>query len=146
MVLWYYSMVLRCYPLDLCKWSPSLPRVYQADPYECYVPCGFILNYLLVDNNRVVSVRKYRCEISYLFLLYIGLLMQALSRRIHYGKFVAEAKFQESTAEYEAAIKVQVKLRIYLCPDLFLWMHPAIRRYKDELLTLSSCPYALWLL
>lgn len=38
--------------------------------------------------------------------------MQALSRRIHYGKFVAEAKFQESTAEYEAAIKVQVKLRI----------------------------------
>lgn len=72
--------------------------------------------------------------------------MQALSRRIHYGKFVAEAKFQESTAEYEAAIKVQVKLRIYLCPDLFLWMHPVIRRYKDELLTLSSCPYALWLL
>ena len=72
--------------------------------------------------------------------------MQALSRRIHYGKFVAEAKFQESTAEYEAAIKVQVKLRIDSCPDLFLWTHPMIRRYKDEFLTLSPCPYTLWLL
>ncbi|XP_059655763.1 chorismate mutase 3, chloroplastic [Cornus florida] len=31
--------------------------------------------------------------------------LQALSKRIHYGKFVAEAKFQESPASYEAAIK-----------------------------------------
>ncbi|KAL9389148.1 hypothetical protein Peur_017753 [Populus x canadensis] len=38
--------------------------------------------------------------------------LQALSRRIHYGKFVAEAKFQESTAEYEAAIKVQDRARL----------------------------------
>lgn len=34
--------------------------------------------------------------------------MQALSKRIHYGKFVAEAKFLESSALYEAAIKEQV--------------------------------------
>ena len=33
---------------------------------------------------------------------------QALSKRIHYGKFVAEAKFQASPEAYEAAIKEQV--------------------------------------
>ncbi|XP_058009997.1 chorismate mutase 3, chloroplastic, partial [Hevea brasiliensis] len=33
--------------------------------------------------------------------------LQAMSRRIHYGKFVAEAKFLESPAEYEAAITKQ---------------------------------------
>ena len=34
--------------------------------------------------------------------------MQVLSKRIHYGKFVAEAKFQESPAAYEDAIRAQV--------------------------------------
>nr|DAD32027.1 TPA_asm: hypothetical protein HUJ06_010878 [Nelumbo nucifera] len=34
--------------------------------------------------------------------------LQALSKRIHYGKFVAEAKFRASPAAYEAAIKEQV--------------------------------------
>ncbi|KAJ9147572.1 hypothetical protein P3X46_029718 [Hevea brasiliensis] len=33
--------------------------------------------------------------------------LQALSKRIHYGKFVAEAKFQASPDAYEAAIKAQ---------------------------------------
>lgn len=33
--------------------------------------------------------------------------LQAISRRIHYGKFVAEAKFQESSKEYEPAIRAQ---------------------------------------
>ncbi|KAK9054027.1 hypothetical protein SSX86_025103 [Deinandra increscens subsp. villosa] len=33
--------------------------------------------------------------------------LQALSKRIHYGKFVAEAKFRASPADYEAAIKAQ---------------------------------------
>ncbi|XP_065861048.1 chorismate mutase 3, chloroplastic-like isoform X3 [Euphorbia lathyris] len=37
------------------------------------------------------------------------LCLQALSRRIHYGKFVAEAKFQESPSDYEAAIALQGK-------------------------------------
>ncbi len=31
--------------------------------------------------------------------------MQALSRRIHYGKFVAEAKFRRQTTEYTALIE-----------------------------------------
>ncbi|CAO2182803.1 unnamed protein product [Urochloa humidicola] len=34
-------------------------------------------------------------------------LLQALSKRIHYGKFVAEAKFQESPEAYRPAIKAQ---------------------------------------
>ncbi|KAA8532940.1 hypothetical protein F0562_032943 [Nyssa sinensis] len=38
--------------------------------------------------------------------------LQALSKRIHYGKFVAEAKFQESPARYEAAIRVQDKAQL----------------------------------
>lgn len=36
-------------------------------------------------------------------------ILQVLSKRIHYGKFVAEAKFQASPDDYEAAIKAQVK-------------------------------------
>lgn len=40
------------------------------------------------------------------------LCLQALSKRIHYGKFVAEAKFQESPDVYEAAIKTQDKNRL----------------------------------
>lgn len=40
--------------------------------------------------------------------------LQALSKRIHYGKFVAEAKFQASPDAYEAAIKAQVKKSIFL--------------------------------
>ncbi|KAK7274890.1 hypothetical protein RIF29_15991 [Crotalaria pallida] len=35
------------------------------------------------------------------------LCLQALSKRIHYGKFVAEAKFQEAPSVYEAAIKAK---------------------------------------
>ncbi|KAJ7943395.1 Chorismate mutase [Quillaja saponaria] len=35
------------------------------------------------------------------------LCLQALSKRIHYGKFVAEAKFREAPAVYEVAIRVQ---------------------------------------
>lgn len=35
--------------------------------------------------------------------------LQALSKRIHYGKFVAEAKFQKSPEEYIPAIKAQDK-------------------------------------
>ncbi|KAI3748006.1 hypothetical protein L6452_10810 [Arctium lappa] len=33
--------------------------------------------------------------------------LQALSKRIHYGKFVAEAKFRASPDDYEAAIRAQ---------------------------------------
>ncbi|KAF3591756.1 hypothetical protein DY000_02025535 [Brassica cretica] len=35
--------------------------------------------------------------------------LQSLSKRIHYGKFVAEAKFQASPEAYEPAIKAQEK-------------------------------------
>ncbi|GMN41939.1 hypothetical protein TIFTF001_011160 [Ficus carica] len=38
--------------------------------------------------------------------------LQTLSKRIHYGKFVAEAKFRESPAEYEAAIRAQDRAQL----------------------------------
>uniref|UniRef100_A0A1J3HP67 chorismate mutase n=1 Tax=Noccaea caerulescens TaxID=107243 RepID=A0A1J3HP67_NOCCA len=38
-----------------------------------------------------------------------ALCLQSLSKRIHYGKFVAEAKFQASPEAYESAIKAQDK-------------------------------------
>ncbi|CAH1420999.1 unnamed protein product [Lactuca virosa] len=38
--------------------------------------------------------------------------LQALSKRIHYGKFVAEAKFRASPSDYEAAIKAQDKKKL----------------------------------
>lgn len=40
--------------------------------------------------------------------------LQVLSKRIHYGKFVAEAKFRASPDDYEAAIRAQVKIFLYL--------------------------------
>ncbi|TKY69622.1 Chorismate mutase 3 [Spatholobus suberectus] len=40
------------------------------------------------------------------------LCLQALSKRIHYGKFVAEAKFQETPSLYEAAIKMKDRKRL----------------------------------
>ncbi|KAF5443390.1 hypothetical protein F2P56_035948 [Juglans regia] len=40
------------------------------------------------------------------------LCLQALSKRIHYGKFVAEAKFLESPTVYKAAIRVQDRSRL----------------------------------
>ncbi|KAL7256641.1 hypothetical protein ACSBR1_010553 [Camellia fascicularis] len=38
--------------------------------------------------------------------------LQALSKRIHYGKFVAEAKFRASPDAYEAAIRAQDRTRL----------------------------------
>ncbi|KAF8408155.1 hypothetical protein HHK36_007297 [Tetracentron sinense] len=38
--------------------------------------------------------------------------LQALSKRIHYGKFVAEAKFRASPVVYEAAIRMQDSARL----------------------------------
>ncbi|KGN59526.1 chorismate mutase 1, chloroplastic isoform X3 [Cucumis sativus] len=38
--------------------------------------------------------------------------LQALSKRIHYGKFVAEAKFQASPDAYKAAIRAQDKQKL----------------------------------
>ncbi|KAM7266605.1 hypothetical protein ACFE04_004502 [Oxalis oulophora] len=38
--------------------------------------------------------------------------LQALSKRIHYGKFVAEAKFRATPDSYEAAIRAQDKVKL----------------------------------
>ncbi|PKI47927.1 hypothetical protein CRG98_031711 [Punica granatum] len=38
--------------------------------------------------------------------------LQALSKRIHYGKYVAEAKFQASPEDYEVAIRAQDRARL----------------------------------
>ncbi|XP_071735071.1 chorismate mutase 1, chloroplastic-like [Rutidosis leptorrhynchoides] len=38
--------------------------------------------------------------------------LQALSKRIHYGKFVAEAKFRASSSDYEAAIRAQDRKKL----------------------------------
>jgi chorismate mutase len=36
-------------------------------------------------------------------------ILQALSKRIHYGKFVAEAKFTQDPGKFEPHIKAQVQ-------------------------------------
>jgi chorismate mutase len=38
--------------------------------------------------------------------------LQILSKRIHFGKFVAEAKFRENPAAYETAIKEQDRTQL----------------------------------
>ena len=45
--------------------------------------------------------------------------LQILSKRIHYGKFVAEAKFRENPSTYETAIREQV----LLCCNATLFIH-----------------------
>ncbi|XP_076930659.1 chorismate mutase 1, chloroplastic-like [Bidens hawaiensis] len=47
--------------------------------------------------------------------------LQALSRRIHYGKFVAESKFRASPADYEAAIKANDREKL-----MSLLTYPAV--------------------
>jgi len=39
--------------------------------------------------------------------------LQAISRRIHYGKFVAEVKFRDAPQDYEPLIRA--KVYIYIC-------------------------------
>lgn len=44
---------------------------------------------------------------------FIKCLLQALSRRIHYGKFVAEVKFREAPDDYTPAIRAKVYIYIH---------------------------------
>ena len=45
--------------------------------------------------------------------------LQILSKRIHFGKFVAEAKFRENPATYETAIREQVNAPSLLTVCIF---------------------------
>jgi hypothetical protein len=56
----------------------------------------------------VVPATRHFSEYTFLIRLSTIVLFQALSKRIHYGKFVAEAKFQESPDDYMPAIIDQV--------------------------------------
>lgn len=47
------------------------------------------------------------------------LCLQSLSKRIHYGKFVAEAKFRASPVLYEAAIRAQVYCHFSILPLIY---------------------------
>lgn len=60
--------------------------------------------------------------------------LQALSKRIHYGKFVAEAKFQASPDEYQAAIKAQVHIsfRCTIFALFFSHIGPMIQSYAGS--------------
>ena len=62
--------------------------------------------------------------------------MQALSKRIHYGKFVAEAKFLAQTQKYTELIKAQVSLG-FLFPAHFDWS-PTSSPLSSEQLHLQS--------
>lgn len=54
-------------------------------------------NLIFLQNGMLLYVNVFICD------------LQALSKRIHYGKFVAESKFRASPADYEAAIKKSVR-------------------------------------
>lgn len=91
---------------------------------DIIIPSFLILSWRAYENQL-----KRTCEhgISYLIFFlrvqcqresimenllktYDLLLPQALSKRIHYGKFVAEAKFQAAADSYKAAIIAQVQI------------------------------------
>jgi chorismate mutase len=58
------------------------------------------LNHLLPETTPVGDDRNYGSA-----AMHDVIILQALSRRIHYGKFVAEAKFRAQTEEYTALIE-----------------------------------------
>lgn len=79
-----------------------LCMMIQIDAQGWYFS-GHLLNTLCWIINLGKKYCLVDCSISFW-----GCCMQALSKRIHYGKFVAEAKFQASPDSYEAAIRRQV--------------------------------------
>jgi hypothetical protein len=64
------------------------------------------------DISYYTHARDLSIDTMFCYALFYNALapLQALSKRIHYGKFVAEAKFQECPSVYEAAIKVKVRI------------------------------------
>ncbi|KAM7278922.1 hypothetical protein ACFE04_006056 [Oxalis oulophora] len=62
--------------------------------------------------------------------------LQALSKRIHYGKFVAEAKFRASPDDYEAAIKAQDKEKL-----MEMLTYPAVEEVIKKRVEMKSRTY-----
>lgn len=60
------------------------------------------INHLLPEVTNPGDDRNYGST-----AMYDVMILQALSRRIHYGKFVAEAKFRAHTEQYTALIKAK---------------------------------------
>ncbi|XP_028113548.1 chorismate mutase 1, chloroplastic-like isoform X4 [Camellia sinensis] len=61
---------------------------------------------------------------------------RALSKRIHYGKFVAEAKFRASPDAYEAAIRAQVYILFFRCTQC---IHSFRQDSTDGFADVSHC-------
>lgn len=64
---------------------------------------GFLQKFELIKDN-LWSEKKFKLIENYKYFF------QALSRRIHYGKFVAEIKFRDAPKDYEPAIRAKVKM------------------------------------
>ena len=71
---------------------------------------SFLGYFFLSDTFKVQISAMWNVDIS--SLLPSWFLLQAISKRIHYGKFVAEAKFRESPDIFEDAIRYQVHTSI----------------------------------
>lgn len=95
--------------------NPLIWKMYFDDLLPALVSPGDDSNYGSVTTMDVLCLQvhfSYKfsvfflmyCLIWYLFLL----LLKALSKRIHFGAFVAEAKFRESPELYEPLIRSQV--------------------------------------
>ncbi|WVZ12534.1 hypothetical protein V8G54_017064 [Vigna mungo] len=82
----------KIWPIYFTEIVPELLKARNNDE------CGSIIPELVKAGNNVECGSIAVCDI---------LCLQALSKRIHYGKFVAEAKFQDARSEYEAAIKAK---------------------------------------
>ncbi|KAF0887684.1 hypothetical protein E2562_002378 [Oryza meyeriana var. granulata] len=66
------------------------------------------------------------------------IILQALSKRIHYGKFVAEAKFQESPDKYKPAIKAQDKDKLMEMLTYVKVEENVKRRVKSKAMTFGQ--------
>lgn len=72
---------------------------------------GVTVNSKIMDlyiNNLLPAISGEGDDFNYgSAAMYDVMILQALSRRIHYGKFVAEAKFQAQTGEYTELIRAR---------------------------------------
>jgi len=93
------------FPVEMCFMSKLKSDVMQYNIYNIKAVSNFILaNVFLYSPTREFRVGRELPHHSFCSIKYL----QVISRRIHRGKFVAEAKFRETPQSYEPLIRAKV--------------------------------------
>jgi hypothetical protein len=66
-------------------------------------------------------------------------ILQALSKRIHYGKFVAEAKFTQDPGKFEPHIKAQVQWWKFFTCIYEVWLSLFVCKMGHKVVKPQGC-------